>query len=440
MGIVWSLPIRAVQAAGMLLLLKTKLPLRTAPRRILVAAGIVLTMAEFAALDVLDAPAFLSAILFVALNCTMGLACFAGLRGLCILWCATGCTALFLAHFAAATLTTCIGLAAQLETLSFLLGLLRMTLEAGMAAGVLAPLCCIRCTAIEIPSGFVDFSATACALVSMLTGWSVSVLEAAKAGTPLLEPAVAMCVGLGLVSIAFVLLLQRLGRYYANQTQMRLAVERARMEDNARLKREELIRRWHHDEKQHISILSSLADQEDLAGVRAYLGELRSSSVRESPEFVTGNAYLDALLREKASICLERGIELRVQIQNAALLPLSGPEIGIVVGNALDNAIEACAKLEPERSAFIELQLSCADGWHMLSVANTADGQYELDDENLRTSKTAANHGIGLRQIEETAKKAGGFTQIRMRPSMFRLTVYLPERRPENDYPNSYRG
>lgn len=238
----WNLPIRTVQAAGMLFLLKTKLPVRSTLRRTYIAVWAALALAEFAVMDVMTASALLFVIAFVALNCVTGLACFGSLRGLRIMWWATGCSAIFLAHLAATSLTTCTGLATTFEAHPFLPDLLQTPLETATIAGALAPLCYMRRAAIDIPSDFVDFSGAACALLSVLIGWSVYAPGTMPYEEPLYGLSVAACIGLGLLTIAFVFLLQHLGRYYARQTRMQLDAEEARFEENARQKREKLIR------------------------------------------------------------------------------------------------------------------------------------------------------------------------------------------------------
>lgn len=91
-------------------------------------------------------------------------------------------------------------------------------------------------------------------------------------------------------------------------------------------------------------------------------------------------------------------------------LPFEKPDLCALFANALDNAIEACAALDAG-SRQIELSARAAKGILAVEVRNPFGGQ--LSGGLPKTTKQdAANHGYGLRSIQEIAKY-GGSMEIR---------------------------
>lgn len=119
-------------------------------------------------------------------------------------------------------------------------------------------------------------------------------------------------------------------------------------------------------------------------------------------------------------------------------------DIGAVLGNALDNAIEACVKLkdnEPGAEAFIRLYSMQKNGIFILGIENSFDGKLKLrNGEELPTTDKADKnaHGMGLFNIKSTAEKYGGTMDFQVRDKVFVLSVMMKNEEPkENSYERS---
>ena len=99
----------------------------------------------------------------------------------------------------------------------------------------------------------------------------------------------------------------------------------------------------------------------------------------------------------------------------------------IIVGNALDNAIDGTKDIEGAKK--IEISMGVKQGNFLLKVKNTFNPELIKFDNNgkrLRTSKTdKSNHGMGIGLIEETALKYNGLMEITMNENIFCLSVLL---------------
>ena len=102
-------------------------------------------------------------------------------------------------------------------------------------------------------------------------------------------------------------------------------------------------------------------------------------------------------------------------------------DLCIIVGNALDNAIDGTKDIEGAKK--IEISMGVKQGNFLLKVKNTFNPELIKFDNNgkrLRTSKTdKSNHGMGIGLIEETALKYNGLMEITMNENIFCLSVLL---------------
>jgi sensor histidine kinase regulating citrate/malate metabolism len=131
-----------------------------------------------------------------------------------------------------------------------------------------------------------------------------------------------------------------------------------------------------------------------------------SSEVRE-PALV-------ALLLGKSAQAHERGIEFTVTEDSqlpsdTSYLPLTGQEMVTVLGNLIDNAMDACDRGEP----WVEVTARCAPGTELLmSVADSGAGMDPETFENAMrrgySTKSAPGHGLGLALVAQVVKRHGG--------------------------------
>ena len=122
-------------------------------------------------------------------------------------------------------------------------------------------------------------------------------------------------------------------------------------------------------------------------------------------------------------------------------LQIQGYDIGIIIGNALDNAIEACKKLkENDKSAeaFITLSSFSRGKMFFIEVENSFDGKInrkKYSEFPVTDKKDKKAHGIGLSNIKNTAEKYYGGVDWTAENKKFILTVMLQnERRDEHEF------
>ena len=211
----------------------------------------------------------------------------------------------------------------------------------------------------------------------------------------------------------------------ARQMQMMELTKRYRYEALQTQQAAEMdIRHVHHDMKNHLLTIRRLADRP--AEMERYIGGLLEEFSDYETLVNTGNTLLDGLITDKIAKAGEKGILFQVQLDFRPCAYVEDIDVCTIFGNALDNAIEACAKVEGERQ--ISLIGSRAAGQVVVSCGNTYVGERRLINGLLLSSKGESGHGLGLLSIKRTLERYGGTMVIDMdEPHWFMLRLLFPE-------------
>jgi len=202
------------------------------------------------------------------------------------------------------------------------------------------------------------------------------------------------------------------------------------------------IRGMKHDMKNTISVIQRLSAGEGNGELEEYLSELNRGLEKLEVRFKTGNTVVDTLLNMKYHEAVRDVPDLKMDADKLMLpqgLEIHSYDIGVVLGNAVDNAMEACRKLkakEPEADAFIRLCSLQKGNLLILKVENSFDGRLvrRRQEEFPMTDKAdRENHGIGLANIKSTAEKYQGTMDFKVKGRVFILSVMMKNERREED-------
>lgn len=206
------------------------------------------------------------------------------------------------------------------------------------------------------------------------------------------------------------------------------------------------IRNIKHDMRNTLSVVMRLSDGNEgtkKGELEAYLTELNRTLDKLELFYRTGNAVADTLLNMKYYEILRLMPECKLdadQLLFPAGLVIQSYDYGVILGNALDNAMEACKNLYDHGSRdelFIRLSSFRKGNLFFIEVTNSFDGKIfrEREKEFPETSKPDRKlHGMGLYHIKSTAEKYYGAVEWSAVGKIFTLTVMMQnERRLENE-------
>lgn len=183
------------------------------------------------------------------------------------------------------------------------------------------------------------------------------------------------------------------------------------------------IRGIYHDMKNHILVLRSYAEQQKYAELDEYLARMQEETQAAVPQVYTGQPAVDSMLHYKIGSAPD--VPVRVEAGIPETLEMDGFDITVILGNLLDNAIEACRRLEKEeRSVLLSIRL--AKNQLFIRMENTFDGQLRTRQGRLLTRKEDGGvHGLGLENVRRVADKYHGLLETEAEGRIFRTKVML---------------
>ena len=181
-----------------------------------------------------------------------------------------------------------------------------------------------------------------------------------------------------------------------------------------------------HDFKNHLNCIYNLYKYEKKNDLGNYIENLISIT---DPEKVidTGNPVIDAVLSEKLDMADKMGIKFRHELNLPSNVEIEYTDLCIVLGNSLDNAIEACKRINDNMlNKEIRLSMNHRDSYMIIVITNTCEQLPIKGEKFYRSSKPSPElHGIGLQSIERTVKKYNGNMVVKCERNIFELEIVM---------------
>lgn len=187
---------------------------------------------------------------------------------------------------------------------------------------------------------------------------------------------------------------------------------------------QEALKKFRHDSKNFytslISILETLSTQDAID----YIKDKIEIEMFNNNSINSGHPVIDAIIYSKKLSAQKHGASINSNIKITSKILIDELELGVLIGNAVDNAIEAVSKLNEYESKVIELKiLSSGD---MLSIEISNRTISNIDTQNIVTSKKNKQlHGYGISSIETITKKYKGNLSMSCKNNIFTLSVIL---------------
>lgn len=177
-------------------------------------------------------------------------------------------------------------------------------------------------------------------------------------------------------------------------------------------------RRYLHDYKNQLNCISGMISAGEAKEALAYISRL-TGSLKKSTDYVnTNHRVVNIVLNQKYHEACEKGITMTMAINDLSGLTMSEEEIVILLVNLIDNAIEACAKLEHNK--VIQFKMLLEDGQLICSIRNPAAEPVHIKGKLVSTSKKNVDeHGIGLMNVDAVVRKNGGTSILKYEDGWF---------------------
>lgn len=183
------------------------------------------------------------------------------------------------------------------------------------------------------------------------------------------------------------------------------------------------MRGYKHDFHNHLQTLKGQLEAGEAERALAYIEQLDSQLMNVDTLLKTGNVSLDAVLSAKIAQAKAENIAVTVKANVPDTLTVSDVELSIIIGNLLDNAIEACRTATGER--FIRIFMSMKGNMLYFSMLNVAGAKRKKTGSLFATHKHGV-HGFGLRRAEAIIEEHGGWVKYNSEDGAFTSEFLVP--------------
>jgi len=186
------------------------------------------------------------------------------------------------------------------------------------------------------------------------------------------------------------------------------------------------IRGLKHDLTNHLMCIRRLSNDQQFENLSDYLDEYLPKAEDVVTKLYTGIPGLDSVLSEKTAIAEYGNIRVDINIEVPLEFSFSPVHLNIILGNALDNAIEACNKLPNHHNRYISLDMKTDCDWLDIRMVNSSlpvkivPGGLPLTDK-----ADKAHHGMGLSIINQLVCRNDGAMLCRIEDEEFVLLVRI---------------
>lgn len=205
-------------------------------------------------------------------------------------------------------------------------------------------------------------------------------------------------------------IIEEQNRYYENQVEiMESALKNMRM--------------LRHDFKNKLSPLCELANSGKINELIARLLEL-TDMCRITKEYaVSGNSTIDSIVNFKLQQAEKANIKITVDILIPADLSVETFDMAVILGNFLDNALEAVVQTGDR---WIDLKIKYTKGRLIIVISNSFDGLIKkIDDIYMTRKEDKKNHGLGLKSVQNAIQKYDGAMQVSHDGKRFQVKVLM---------------
>ncbi len=189
------------------------------------------------------------------------------------------------------------------------------------------------------------------------------------------------------------------------------------------------MRGWRHDYHNHIQVLKAHMELKEYEQARKYLDMLAEDLTSVDTVIKTGNVMVDAILNSKLTLMRDHEIQVDVTAIVPQKVGILGVDLSVLIGNLLDNAMEACMRVEKKEDRFIRIYIDIIKKQLYISVINSMEGAVRRRGAQYLSSKQGLQeelHGLGILRIDSIVSKYHGYINRQSEQGVFATEVTLP--------------
>lgn len=196
-------------------------------------------------------------------------------------------------------------------------------------------------------------------------------------------------------------------------------------------KKEEQHSEFIHNINHYFKAIGELAREEHCGQIMDLVEELNLNLMQNERIIYTSHRMVNAVLSGKAQEAAELGVRFDVYVEpNVHFGETAQSDLAAILGNLLDNALEATVDCRGEkRTITLKIFMENEGSVCVIKLMNYfVKKPVRYKAGFISTKKGHGQHGIGIRSVENTAKKYGGYLQCIVEEERFIAILILPVR------------
>ena len=162
-----------------------------------------------------------------------------------------------------------------------------------------------------------------------------------------------------------------------------------------------------HDLRHHISLLQSFLNDKEYEKLKNYIDTYENSLPIDNDIILCENYVVNAILCHYVTLAKKENIAVDVNLRIPADTFITDLDFCIILGNCLENAIEACMKIT-KGEKFISVKSQMTNYMIGLTIDNSFSGEILKENNDFISTKKSKDHGIGISSIHAVASKYDG--------------------------------
>ena len=184
------------------------------------------------------------------------------------------------------------------------------------------------------------------------------------------------------------------------------------------------MRSWRHDYHNHLQVMKAQIAADQMEEMKQYLDELEENLDSVDTYVKSGNLMVDAILNSKLTLAQQKGIRVNCKAILPERIPIEDVDLCVLLGNLLDNALEACEAI-PAEQRFLRIYMVVNRAQLYTSIQNSAKEDLNFDERHY-ISRKRGNHGLGMKRVKALADKYEGYLTLANEPGIFAVELTMP--------------
>lgn len=193
------------------------------------------------------------------------------------------------------------------------------------------------------------------------------------------------------------------------------------MEENQNITKKVL-----HDMTNHLGVINSFLYDDDMVGAQAYLDNVSEIINSLGPKTFCENKVVNSILNNKYNYFTNLNIKTNIDVYIPNYINISQIDLCSIFSNTIDNAVEACRKIQDQNKRYINIKSKVDKGFLVYSIENSKENCLEVNGNKFITDKKEFfMHGYGLDIIRNIVDKYNGTIEIEYEENKFLVFIII---------------